>query len=441
MFIKETSRARKDGSTVTYLQLVVSQWDPRKQTSRQRVLHNLGRKDQLDLDALRRAMESFARYLAPADPDAPLPAATTPPPRAAAPPPPPGPAAPLGLPWLLLTIWRDQGWDAALAPLTDDLDALRALALARATDPAASPHRDSPLLPWLTASPPPLLAAPALTAAHHPWPRLAPPALLLHAPRACGWSGAPAAPWLALTLDQDGHTLHHHLWTHEPPPPPPPPALARQLTLQALQALPDGLAAESRRFLWALPPQAHPAFEALLTQRGRYREATGALSFRHSPCTLDGRRLHALLLRDDDAPAASEDLADPLHAALQAHNPWAPRQRLVLLTDDAQTDPERLLLAWHAAAQACASLAALRGAAALRAPADPLRDLWLDLCALALLQHAQRLTQRPWRALAAALAPLQAIAQQGAAGLLRSPLPADLLASPLVNPPALLPLP
>jgi len=67
MFVRETHSKRKDGSTVTYLHLVESQWDKRKKGPRHKVLHSFGRKDQLDVEQIRRLVHSLRQYLEPSD--------------------------------------------------------------------------------------------------------------------------------------------------------------------------------------------------------------------------------------------------------------------------------------------------------------------------------------------------------------------------------------
>jgi len=59
-------RRNKDGSTVRYLQLVHNDWDAEKGYARARVIHTLGREDQLDPEALRRLVRSICRFLDPA---------------------------------------------------------------------------------------------------------------------------------------------------------------------------------------------------------------------------------------------------------------------------------------------------------------------------------------------------------------------------------------
>src|SRR2546421_3171631 len=59
-------RRNKDGSTVRYLQLVHNEWDAEKRYARARVIHTLGREDQVDPEALRRLVRSISRFLDPA---------------------------------------------------------------------------------------------------------------------------------------------------------------------------------------------------------------------------------------------------------------------------------------------------------------------------------------------------------------------------------------
>ncbi len=64
--MRAVARHNKDGSTVRYLQLVHNEWDAEKGYARARVIHTLGREDQLDPEALRRLVRSICRFLDPA---------------------------------------------------------------------------------------------------------------------------------------------------------------------------------------------------------------------------------------------------------------------------------------------------------------------------------------------------------------------------------------
>jgi hypothetical protein len=61
MYVRTTTRKNKDGSVVRYLQLAESVWDAENRRSQTRVLHNLGREDELDGEALRRLARSLLR--------------------------------------------------------------------------------------------------------------------------------------------------------------------------------------------------------------------------------------------------------------------------------------------------------------------------------------------------------------------------------------------
>lgn len=67
MYIRVTKRKRKDGSAVEYVQLAHNYRDPKTGTPRVKVLYTLGRKDELDLDALRRLVKSICRFLEPGE--------------------------------------------------------------------------------------------------------------------------------------------------------------------------------------------------------------------------------------------------------------------------------------------------------------------------------------------------------------------------------------
>jgi hypothetical protein len=67
MYLRETRRQNKDGTTVSYLQLAHNERHPVSRVSTTRVIHNFGRADQVDREALGRLVRSISRVLDPAD--------------------------------------------------------------------------------------------------------------------------------------------------------------------------------------------------------------------------------------------------------------------------------------------------------------------------------------------------------------------------------------
>lgn len=67
MYIRRTTRRNQDGSTVEYLQLAHNVRDPRTGRPKPQILYNFGRADQLDMEALRRLVQSISRFLSPED--------------------------------------------------------------------------------------------------------------------------------------------------------------------------------------------------------------------------------------------------------------------------------------------------------------------------------------------------------------------------------------
>ena len=67
MYIRKISRKNKDGSTVTYVQLAHNERDPEKGYARAKVLYSFGRIDELDVDQLKRLVQSISRFLSPED--------------------------------------------------------------------------------------------------------------------------------------------------------------------------------------------------------------------------------------------------------------------------------------------------------------------------------------------------------------------------------------
>ncbi len=67
MYIRTTQRKNRDGSIVRYLQLAESVWDAERQRSQTRIVYNLGREEDLDVQAMRRLAGSILRIACPDD--------------------------------------------------------------------------------------------------------------------------------------------------------------------------------------------------------------------------------------------------------------------------------------------------------------------------------------------------------------------------------------
>ena len=67
MYLRETRRRNTDGSEVAYLALAHNHRDPATGMSKAQVIHNFGRADQVDRDALARLVRSISRFLDPAE--------------------------------------------------------------------------------------------------------------------------------------------------------------------------------------------------------------------------------------------------------------------------------------------------------------------------------------------------------------------------------------
>ena len=63
MYLRETKRRNRDGSTVSYLQLAHSERHPVTGVPSAKVIHNFGRADTVDRDALARLVASISRFL------------------------------------------------------------------------------------------------------------------------------------------------------------------------------------------------------------------------------------------------------------------------------------------------------------------------------------------------------------------------------------------
>jgi hypothetical protein len=105
MYLRETHRRNADGSVVSYLALAHNERDPRTGTPKAKVIHNFGRADRVDREALGRLVRSIGRFLDPAEATA---AAV------------PGQvdilqARPMGTAWLADRLWARLGIGAAIA--------------------------------------------------------------------------------------------------------------------------------------------------------------------------------------------------------------------------------------------------------------------------------------------------------------------------------------
>ncbi|MGH9116128.1 MAG: IS1634 family transposase, partial [Acidimicrobiales bacterium] len=65
MYLRETRRRNRDGSTVAYVALAHNERDPETGVSKAQIIHNFGRADQVDRDGLARLVHSISRYLDP----------------------------------------------------------------------------------------------------------------------------------------------------------------------------------------------------------------------------------------------------------------------------------------------------------------------------------------------------------------------------------------
>ena len=65
MYLRETRRTNRDGSTVSYLQLAHNERHPETGSPTARVIHSFGRADRVDREALGRLVSSISRFLTP----------------------------------------------------------------------------------------------------------------------------------------------------------------------------------------------------------------------------------------------------------------------------------------------------------------------------------------------------------------------------------------
>ncbi len=65
MYLRETRRRNRDGSTVAYLQLAHNERNAETGSPTAKVIHNFGRADKVDRAALARLVSSISRFLTP----------------------------------------------------------------------------------------------------------------------------------------------------------------------------------------------------------------------------------------------------------------------------------------------------------------------------------------------------------------------------------------
>jgi transposase len=67
MYIRTIKRKNKDGSSVEYVQLAHNVWNKEKGFAQAQVLYSFGRREELDIDAIKRLVNSLCRFLEPQD--------------------------------------------------------------------------------------------------------------------------------------------------------------------------------------------------------------------------------------------------------------------------------------------------------------------------------------------------------------------------------------
>ena len=67
MYVRTIKRTNKDGSSIEYVQLAHNVWNKEKGFAQAQVLYSFGRREQLDIDAIKRLINSLCRFLDPED--------------------------------------------------------------------------------------------------------------------------------------------------------------------------------------------------------------------------------------------------------------------------------------------------------------------------------------------------------------------------------------
>jgi hypothetical protein len=143
MYLRETRRRRTDGSEVRYLQLAHNVRDPDTGTSRAEVVHNFGRADRIDRDALARLVRSISREL-----DAPEQVAAD-----AGVDISPVDARELGGAWVLEQLWRRLGIAGVIAEIAEprrvDAEAVERVLFALVANRALAPSSKLDACRWV----------------------------------------------------------------------------------------------------------------------------------------------------------------------------------------------------------------------------------------------------------------------------------------------------
>lgn len=67
MYVRTIKRKNKDGSIVEYVQLAHNTRHPEKGYAKAEVIYSFGRREQLDVEAIKRLINSLCRFISPED--------------------------------------------------------------------------------------------------------------------------------------------------------------------------------------------------------------------------------------------------------------------------------------------------------------------------------------------------------------------------------------
>ena len=67
MYVRTIKRYNKDGSAVEYVQLAHNVWNKEKGFAQAQVIYSFGRREDLDIEAIKRLINSLCRFLDPED--------------------------------------------------------------------------------------------------------------------------------------------------------------------------------------------------------------------------------------------------------------------------------------------------------------------------------------------------------------------------------------
>jgi len=147
MYLRTTQRRNRDGTTVEYVSLAHNRWDPVAKRAQAEVLYHFGRREEVDVEALRRLVRSINRFLGLEDELASEVTSAASPLRWVE-------SRPMGGAWLLRKLWERIGADKDLMTLArrgrfEDPEAMEGAIFAMVANRCLRPLSKHATGPWL----------------------------------------------------------------------------------------------------------------------------------------------------------------------------------------------------------------------------------------------------------------------------------------------------